>query len=661
MKFSYPIFKKLLPSLRSPQHLANLLTMHLFEIERIEGDSLDIKILANRYSDAACYWGMATVVAAAMGKQFKMPASKVPPIRAKRDFKVEVQTKLCRRMCGRYFAEVQIGPSPDWLVKALEASGMRSKNNLVDITNYVTMETGQPLHAFDFDHLADSRGSNADVRGNKDTKSIFGSKTLFVRQARKGEKMITLDGETRELDSKDMVLADAKDALDVAGIKGGTKAEITEATKTVLLTAGNFDGVSIYKTSRKLGLRTDASLRFSHDISPELVSRGIARATELIAELCKGKMGATIDVYLKPPSRQLVKFDAERFEKLTGLAFPLADALALLERLGFVMQKKSAKSAVLEIPPIRTDISAFEDLAEEVLAIRGYENVSVTPPHVMLHPGHEEPEIHFRERVKRILPALGLSEVLNYSFAARGDVEVENPIAEDKRFLRDSLMPGLVKNAEDNLRFFGEVRIFETGHVFKHSRGKDPVKETEKLGIALAAKKQVPLLEAKGVIETLCERLGIPRVHATALHGGVYQIEADHRELGLMKILKKPHMAVAVAELDLATLRAAARGDDKFKPLPKFPAVARDISIKVSKSVRTGDLLQTIESTAGFLPDGAEVVDFYEGARLGPDKQGMTFRLKFRAEDRTLTDKEVDAEIKKVVEMLREKFEAEMR
>jgi phenylalanyl-tRNA synthetase beta chain len=644
MKFSYRVFKKLVPSLKSAKHLSEVLTNHLFEVEGVSGDAVEIKILANRYSDAASYWGIARVVSAALGKQPALPKLAEIPVQSSREFGVSVKVpKLCRRMAVRVVEGVAISPSPAWLVQALAASGIRSINNLVDITNYVTYETGQPLHAFDLDKMQGAK--------------------LIVRSAQGGEVVETLDGSRLKLDASVPVLADEKFALDIAGVKGGKRAEITKATKNILLTVGSFDGVTIYKSSRTVGIRTDASLRFSHDLSPELVSWGIARASELILDLCKGKAGPVRDWYGKRVEPVTLKFELAEVNAVSGLELKMDQAVGYLAKLGFEVKAKGTRSATVSVPMIRTDVGRFEDLVEEIVSLHGVSNVKPAPPELVLMPPADERALALAEKVRELLPALGLSETLNYSMGSRGEVKLENPMSSDRSYLRESLVPGLLENVASNLRFFSEIRIFEIGHVFRTGRGEgEPtVVERPMLGLALANKKSPPVLELKGVLEALLERLGVEGLRVSALSGGVGTVTAAGAKLGALKVSSKPNERVALAELDLTSLLFAVTGDRTFKPLAKYPAVTRDISVVVARTVATGDLMEAIDGGTRYLPDGAEVVDFYESERIGAENQALTFRLAFRSEEKTLTDAEADRELAKVVAVLRDKFLARVR
>ncbi len=634
MKFSYSLIKKLVPSLKSPQQLADVLTTHLFEVEGIQGDTLDVKVLANRYSDAASHWGIARAVAAAMRRQAKIPraTSTTKPSASSSHFNILVRDpKLVPRYSGATFTLPKFLLSPKWLKEVLTACGIRSINAVVDIMNYVMLETGEPMHAFDLDRIVEH--------------------SVIVRRARKGEKIETLDGNHFELRESDLVIADKKGPLAIAGVKGGKRAEVNQNTKRILVEAATFDPVSVYQTARHLNLSTDASLRFSHGMSPVAVERAVLRAADLLREVCGAEAGDWVDVKNYRPSRVVLKFDTEKFNHLTGLSLSESECLRYLARLGF-----EVKGNFVTAPEDRTDISIFEDLAEEVVSLYGVNRILALPPHITLAPPAEDPAVHLNERIRKMLIGFGVSEVYNYSFSSVGDLELENPIARDKRYLRASLERGLVRNVEENLRFFPEVKIFEIGNVFTRGR------EATKLGIAFGSKKHPLVLELKGVLEGLTERLGIRELIIVPEAKSALRIESgDHRELGMVKLVRGDDLRAAVGEIDLHALLAIASPEREFVPPPKYPAVVRDLSIVVRRTVATGDLLEAIEEASPLLKDSVEVVDFFTHPSIGAENQSITFRLPFRSSERTLNDKEVEEEMKKIVEALRERFGARIR
>jgi phenylalanyl-tRNA synthetase beta chain len=551
---------------------------------------------------------------------------------AKRPWTIVVKVpKLCHRLAGRYFEGIRIGPSPQWLVETLAASDIRSINNLVDITNYVTLETGQPLHAFDFDKIEGGQ--------------------LLARLGKVGEMVETLDGQKILLGAGVVVLADKKNPLDIAGIKGGKKAEIGIGTRNILLTAGNFDSVNIYQTSKAINLRTDASVRFSHRISPELVLTGLQRATELIRELCGGKIGNLIDVYPHKERRRWIKFRMEELNKITGVQWKQSTALGYLKKLGFTI-----RGNFIEAPKTRNDIEIFEDLAEEIIRIKGYENLPGIPPRLTVRPTDYDEQIRLEESIKKFLAGVGLSEVYNHTFTNKGDIKLENPTSQDLAFLRHSLADGLVKNIDDNFRFFKRVAIFETGKVFAY-----PHQEIALLGLALGDKKESTFLELKGLAVSLLEALGLTDYLMADESPRRLRLLSSGRVLGYLMYDDHSQGKVSWAEINLTILLKLVREEKEYQPIPKYPSIIRDLSLSVEKDCRINEVMGIIEQAASSHLEDVDLIDSYENDQLGENRRGLTFRLVFLSTERTLTDKEVDEETAKIIKALKEEIDAEIR
>lgn len=664
MKFSFSLFKKLAPSVKNPQDFAERFSLHAFEVEGVKGDTVEINIPANRYSDAASHLGIArlwTAIAGGSAERVRVQMKTMKSVH--RGARVNVRIEDAPR-CPCYsalFLEVRgVHESPQWLKDVLFACGLRPINAVVDIMNYVMLEVGQPLHAFDVDKLA----------------HIKGKPEVIVRRARADERMTTLDGVELTLAGEDLLIADAKGPLALAGIKGGKRAEVGSETKHIVVEAANFDARSVYRTSRRLNLMTDAALRFGHGLSPVLVEWGVRRAAELLQEVCGGRVLEWVDAGARKLQPTVLKFEIDAFNRLTGLALKELSCLALLRRLGF-----SVRGKLVTAPPERLDISIPEDLFEEVVNLYGYENLPAAPPRVHLAPAQVDDTAQMKREAREVLAGFGLSEVYNYSFVsereardvseglAHAPVALQNPIAEDKAFLRPSLAPGLIGNLRDNLRFFDSVRIFEIGKVFWEANGK--VQERLMLGIALAAKEGKkdgePFSELKGFLEEFLEAMGIVEPfmppHAFSLpflnRGGSVRIESDHAALGYLGTLHG--MRGAIAEIDLDELLKIEREENAFRPLPKHPAIIRDVSLLVDRDARIGEMMQAMEDADARHLENVELFDEYEDERLGEGKQSVTFRLVFRAEDRTLTDHEAGQELEKIVAALKEKFDAEVR
>jgi phenylalanyl-tRNA synthetase beta chain len=677
MQFSYSLLKKFVPKLPPRNALIEKLNLHVFESEPGEGDMIDISLPANRYSDAGSYQGLAKIIGATLNLKTIFSKLKTPKDSLKKNFSVSIKDPdFCRRMTARYIEGVAVRRSPKWLVDTLKIHGMRSINNVVDITNYVMLETGQPTHVFDFDKMTPrtlKQTKSKQVRSDK-------VRELIVRRAKAGERIQSLDGEKFKLTDKVHVLADSTHALDIAAIKGGTKAELNQKTKNILLTAGSFDGVTIYNSSRAINLSTDASVRFSHNLSPILAEIGNNRAAELILELCGGKTGPLVDVFPRRPKEKIIKFKISEFNELTGLNISESRALTMLKRLGFKIKKN-----LVHVPGLRTDVLGFEDLVEEVAVMYGYNNIKSQSPTVAIASPSEEAVASLRTKTRDLLVNFGCDEVYNYSFVSERDLKdcggvkwwrgvmLENALSKTHAFLRPSLVFGLLKNAKENLRFFDSVKIFELGQKF--NTDKSGVVESNALGIALAYRKKSPILELKGIVEAFLKQLGINDLNLTnptfdlpyMKSGETLFVDSGGDMLGYFGMTKDSGLKrqVAVAEFDLGKLDNSISGKKKYLPILKYPSVTRDVSLFISSDVRIGDVLIAMQKSApNFLQD-ADLIDYYLPSDLPSEadrnKKSLAFRLIFQAEDRTLTDAEVNGEIEKITEALEKNFSAEVR
>lgn len=652
MRFSYYLLKKIYPDIPPIKKTAELLTSYLFETDAVGKNILDIQILPNRYSDAASHWGIAQELFAIAGKKFKI--QNLPADRQGLNFKIQkigmgenkinIKTPKCRRMIAYQFDNIKIGPSPRWLKNVLADVGQQSINNLVDITNYVTLETGQPLHAFDLDKMD--------------------SPALTVRPAKDKEEVVSLDGKKYELNGHDLILADDREPLDIAGIKGGKKAAIDKNTKRILLTAGNFDGAAIYKTSKKIGLATDASVRFSHNLNPELAAIGINRAAKLIAGLCGGKLKTAGDAYRRKFQLSVHKFDINKFNKISGLNLTEKRALGYLSLLGF----KRRPGRLVEAPILRTDIERFEDLAEEIIRLYGYENLPATAPLIFLKPTEDEELILFNNKIKTILAGFGLDEVYNYSFlpeelSEADAIALENPASRQFARLRPSLIPLLLKNIDDNRRFLNRTAVFEIGQIFQprasaKNNGQSQPEEQPRLGIAIGGGKEKNVLELKGVVDGLLERLGLVDWLLKEDSLGRLRLESDRSLIGYIKNYDGNR---AAAELNLNELIKLVKEEKSYEPLVKYPSVARDLSFITPTAVKFSEILSLINNVAAKYLDDVDLVDFYENEELGADRHSLTLRFVFQADNKTLTEEEVNKELAKIVKALATELDAEIR
>lgn len=665
MKFSYSLLKQLAPKIPSKEALIEKLNFHAFEAEDVlvpqggQSDTIEISIPANRYSDASSHWGIARIAAALFGGTVADPsAGKEPKVDLKNTAPVITISakKTCSRYIGRYLEVPAIKSSSEWLRNILPACGQRPINSVVDVMNYVMMEIGQPLHAFDADL----------VRG-----------PIEVRMAKEGETIKTIDGNEYKLLPSHLVIADEQGPLAIAGVKGGKRAEVSQNTRKIIIEAASFDGPSIYRTARDLNLFTDASGRFAHGLSPALAEVAMKRATVLLKDEAKAKIGEMTDVnYSKEPKR-LLKFDIKRFNQLTGLDLDEKEALGYLKKMSFKVTGR-----FVEIPTWRMDVSIFEDLVEEVVNLYGYEKLQAKAPHIPLKPAHREEQVVLKDRLRDALRGFGMNEVYNYTFVSRQDltkyvdpkwfgaVALLNPVSADFQYLRPTLAVSLVKNISENFRYFNDVRIFEIGKVFAEKE--DKFIEELRLGMAIGLKSENPVLELKGLMSEVLKSAGLVDFFFRDLDWELkymeqeksLRIESNHEVIGYLGIPKGAHN-MALAEIYLDKLLKLVEEEKEYEPLSKYPSVDRDISLLVNQETRVDKLMETMENTAPQFLDDVDLIDFYdpsvENKNTKKDHKSLTFRLVFQADDHTLTDEEVNSEMAKITAVLEERFGAEIR
>lgn len=638
MKFSYHTLKQLVPGLPPIAELAEKITLHAFEVESITNDTLEVKILPNRYSDAACYSGLAREIAAICNIPYKEPkTAKLKPVVKKAVPANTSMPNLCRRIATAYVENLRIAPSPDWLKNTLEISGIRSINNLVDITNYVMLETGQPLHPFDYEK----------IQGGK----------IIVRQAHDGEIMETLDGKKIALNPSILVLADEKNALDIAGIKGGAQAEITDTTKNIALTAANFDGAVIYKTAKRIGLISDASVRFSHNLNPALVDRGLYRALELIQKLCGGKLGIITDIYPKPIKPLAIICDVIKCNALTGCTLTDKEFFGYLIKLGFTIVGKKAT------PPIeRTDIEGFHDLVEEVARLYGLERITPVAPRIMLTPLIPNAISACKDRARTLAVNAGYTEIYTHSFNAVGEIVLENPLTIEESFLRASLLLGLKKAAEQNLRFTDEVKLFEIGSVFFKKTNHEPEEEIH-LGLIMSDKKNNADTNARalrGSVEYLLNNLGIEKYEFTEQGKNALAVIIENEIVGVIEYEYNEYRHI-IAEINLTKLVAHRTNIKEYQPIAKYPSITRDLSIVIDKHIRIGKIIECIQKAATHdVIQKLYFINKYEDKKLGENKHSITLRIIFSSDIQTLTDDKVNYEIEQIVTVLKENFQVEI-
>jgi phenylalanyl-tRNA synthetase beta chain len=686
MFISYNWLRELTGTKLSPEEIRDRLTNVGLAVDAVEArtdDSvIDVEVPSNR-GDCLSHVGIARELAVIEKSKVQSPKSKVENTAGKTSEFASVEIldpDLCPRYSARIVLGVKIGPSPEWLVKKLEAIGQRPINNVADITNYVLHEFGQPLHAFDLAKLA--------------------QKSIVVRRATAGEKLKTLDGVERKLDAEMLVIADAGRAVAVGGVMGGEDSEISNSTTDVLIESAYFNASSVRRTAKLLGLHTEASHRFERGTNPEGVLDALNRCVSLICELAGGiATEDAIDVYPNPVGTRSASLRPHRVEAITSLRVEESEAKRILTALGFNLLGEHNAALTFEVPAWRHDVSIEEDLVEEVARHTGYDKIKTALP-----PASFAGEYHSSEKRKRALrlalKALGFNEAISLSFieltndfelvpafANQSDqVTLTNPIIEEASRMRQTLLPGLLDAVRHNLNYrMRDVCLFETGRVFTSSSDDSQLPD-EREALALVATggtleadraqaaRDLDFFDVKGALESAIEAMNLPKANfaaATVKHlrpGQSAVIRANGAPVGSIGRLAEAVAAnykfrqpVFVAEVDLTALLELPEQPVLYSPLPRFPSIVRDVSLLVDRQVSVGELVSTAENQSGTHFIAANFVGTYEGEGIPDNKRSVTLRCEYRAPDRTLRDEEIDDVHWSIVKALQEKFAAELR
>jgi len=598
MKISYNWLKWYVPEIPEADKLSDVFMHHLCEVESVEkladGDTLyDLNILPNRAHDLLSHHGIARELSGQLGIAYKDPAPyyKMPESKPTK-LEIDVQTENCRRYTGRIIRNVKVGPSPEWVIKHLESIGQRSINNIVDATNLCMFDCGQPMHAFDLKKLA--------------------SEKIVIRQAEEGETMTTLDAKPVVAKASDMVIADRAGVLALAGVKGGTKAQVDETTTDIVLEVANFDPATVRKTARRLGIFTDAAKRFENDLSPELAEFGMKELTGLIIETCpEATFEDIVDMYPKKQEARKLAFSLEYINKKLGSSISKSEVEDILQRYNF----SYAGNYTVDVPALRLDLVGAHDMAEEIGRIYGYEKIAPQIPKIDFAPKMSEGYARM-EAARTALLADGYSEVMTYTFGKKGKVEVARG-AKGKEFLRTNLSDGLKESYELNrlnapLLGEEEIKIFEIGTVFPERGG-------EEMRVAYADK--------KGVIEsTLLEfTKNVSLLGEEGAGGGDL-----HSESPLDK----------------------GRKNARFVQWSLYPFIARDVAVWVPAGTKAEDLIALCkEQGTDLLIKEPQLFDqFTKGERTS-----LGVRMVFQSMDRTLTDHEITEIMAKISAAIAEK------
>lgn len=652
-----------------PKELAKILTLRIFEAEKgeeVENDTqLKVDVLPNR-PDCLSHFGLAREISAIL--KLRMKPLKFSRFREKKKKKGNIQVRVidkkgCKRYTGVEVLNIEVFPSPTFIKEPLLTCGFSSINNIVDITNYVLISLGQPLHAFDLDKIEGE---------------------IVVRRAKKGEKIVTLDEKEYILDPEILVIADKKGPLAIAGVKGGKRAEISEKTKNIFIESANFDASLIKRATKKLNLETHSSFVFSHHIDPNLTEEGLNLCLSLISEIVGGEIQKRIDICFEKNLPKKILLPIASVESLSGVKIPEFEIKSILKSLEFKIKKEDRETFSVLVPTFRQDIFSKEDLIEEIVRIYGLEKIpSILPKETLILPKRNE-NVFWEEKAKDILKESGFCEVQNYSFLSEEDkkifkfsnlIEIENPISKEFKFLRPSLLPLLLKNVKKNEKFFREIKIFELGKIFLAGKKNEKI-EKRNLAAILTGKEK--FFELKGVISILAESFGIadlwfdffkPTPEGTK---EVWELEKSaeikigEKEIGFLgkikeKVLKslKIESEVFAFEIYFDEFQNLAIEESEFEEIPKYPAAIRDISLWVPIDVLSDEVVAKIfDAGPDFLRD-VDLFDIYEKEEEG--RKSLAFHLIFQSNEKTLSPEDLNLAMEKIYQELEKKFGWEVR
>jgi phenylalanyl-tRNA synthetase beta chain len=634
------------------------------------GNVLNVYVTPNR-GDCLSMVGVAREVSALFGLPLRQPAP--PPSsgggEAAQQTSVTIEdSDLCPRYAARLVRGVKIGPSPKWLQARLAAAGQRSVNNVVDVTNYVMLEVGQPLHAFDLDTLKERR--------------------IVVRRARPGEKLLTLDGTELDLTSEMLVIADAERAVALAGIMGGAETEVTDATTNILIESAHFDPLSVRRTSRATGIKTEASYRFERVVDPDGVRRAVDRACQLLAEIGQPEaVDGVADSYLRRHPVLELKLEVARVDGLLGMEIPSHTAADALRALGFIVHTEghgSTDTLAVQVPSWRSDVTQEEDLIEEIGRIYGYENIPETLPYANTTQGGDSPLGRFLMRCRNSLVGCGLQEVVTHSltppavFDTYEDLErrvpIRNALSTELSGLRRSLLPTLLETVQHNLsRGIQDLAMFEIGRVWEQDLNSErPLESVSIAGLLTGAmtergwqKEPRPLVAdfsaARGVVERLihdlaitnCQfvRIGENQGELPQFHPGRTALVTLGGEIAGVVGEAHPRLTQSLGlrdriyffELSCEPLQAASQTDTpRYRPLSPYPAVVRDLAPRVEATLPYGAIEDAVQSAIPEFLESYRLTDVFQGPPLPDNQKALTLSFTFRSLDRTLGEAEIN-------------------
>ena len=621
---------------------------------------VEYEVTSNRV-DCYSILGIAREAAATFRKPFVPPVVEVKgnDEDVSKYISVEIKDRdLCTRFCARVCKNIRIAPSPEWMQRRLAACGIRPINNLVDITNYVMMEYGQPMHAYDLNN----------VSGNK----------IIVRRAKDGDEFQTLDGQVRKLDSEMLMICDAEKEIGLAGIMGGENSKITDDVQTVLFEAATFNGANIRKSSKRVGLRTDASGIFEKGLDPRNAEAAINRACQLIEELgCGEVVGGIVDV--KEPFNELrqIRFEPERINKFLGTEIAVEEMLQIFDRLELAYDERTS---MITAPSFRQDIECFADIAEEVARFYGYDKIPTTLPTGEATTGKLSFKLRIEANARDIAEYCGFSQGMCYSFESpkvfdkllipadsplRQAVTIANPLGEDFSIMRTISLNGILTSLASNYnRRNKNVRLYELGNIYIPKSLPVVDYPDERMQFTLGMYGEGDFFTMKGVVEEFLGSIGMkkkmscnPKADKTFLHPGRQAlIQYENKVIGYLGEVH-PEVAdnygidtkVYVAVLDMPEILPFASFDRKYEGIAKYPVVVRDISMVVPKNILVGDIEKVIEQRGGKILEEYQLFDIYEGSQIKSGYKSVAYSITFRAKDRTLEESDVSGAMKKIL------------
>ena len=650
--------------------------IYIFDDDAVVGESavkalglddvvVEYEVTSNRV-DCFSVVGIAREAAATFGKEFYPPV--VTPTGNDEDvndyIKVTVKdTDLCPRYCARVVKNIKIGPSPKWMQRRLASVGIRPINNLVDITNYVMEEYGQPMHAYDLDTIE--------------------GREIIVRTAEKGEKFTTLDGQEREMDESVLMICDGKKSIGIAGIMGGENSMITDDVHTMLFEAACFDGTNIRKSSKKIGLRTDASGKFEKGLDPNNAQAAIDRACQLVEEMGAGEVvGGMVDVYGKKKEPVRVPFDQDKINSLLGTNISKEDMIGYFKKIDLEYDEETNEVIA---PTFRHDLVRIADLAEEVARFYGYDNIPTTLPKGETTTGKLSFKLRVEQVARDIAEFCGFSQGMTYSFESpkvfdklripedsslRNAIEIMNPLGEDYSIMRTSSLNGMLTSLATNYnRRNKDVRLYELANIYLPKSLPLTELPEERVQFTLGMYGEGDFFTMKGVVEEFFDKVGMhkkesydPNAGKPFLHPGRQaNIIYDGRVVGYLGEVH-PDVADAygigtrtyIAVIDMPEIVAKATFDRKYSGIAKFPAVTRDISMVMPKEILVGQIEDIIEKKGGAYLESYALFDIYEGAQIKPGFKSVAYSIVFRAKDKTLEDADVTAAMERILKALEE-------